>query len=645
MLLGITAVIVGLASGVGIWLFKALIELAQSLFFGQIGGALAALGRWTVAILPVLGGLVVGLIAHFFIGQERHHGVAGIIESVALAGGRLRYRRIPAKSVAAAVSIGSGASVGPEDPSVQIGANLGSMLGQWFRLSDERVRALVASGAAAGIAAAFNAPIAGIFFAVELILGEISAVALEVIVLAAVVSAVFTQAVAGPQPAFSVPPHPQYTLSQLPIYLALGLLAGPVAAAYIRLLYRAHDLFHAWPAPRWLKPAAAGLVVGAFGIFLPQVFGVGYATIETILAGEDLALGLLVALLVAKLFLTPLSIGGGFFGGVFAPSLFLGATLGAACGVVGQTLLPGLGLTSSAVAMVGMAAVLAGAVRAPLTAIMLVFEMTNDYRIVLPAMMAVVVSLVLARRLQRDSVYEASLARKGIRIERGRDVEVLDRLTVREVMQTDSPTLRESDTLDTATALLEQLHSHGLPVVDAAGDLVGIITLQDIAVAQSGGELTTVGEACTRELLVAYPDESIGEALRRMSVRDIGRLPVVDPSNPQRLLGVLRRSHVIRAYDVALTKRAAQRHQAQQVRLGSLSDLAVVELPVKAGAPCVDQRVSGVAWPRDCVVASIRRGRQMLIPHGDTTLHSGDVLVVVAEGEALEAVRRLCSSP
>ncbi len=642
-MLGVTAVIVGLTSGAGIWLFKALIELAHVVFFEHIGGALAPLGRWTVALLPTLGGVVVGLVAFFFIGQERHHGVAGIIEAVALAGGRLRYRRIPAKSVAAALSIGSGASVGPEDPSVQIGANLGSMLGQWFRLSDERMRALVASGAAAGIAAAFNAPIAGIFFAVELILGEISAVALEVIVLAAVVSAVFTQAVAGPQPAFTVPPHPHYTLSQLPIYVALGLLAGPIAAAYIRLLYRAHDLFHGWHAPSWLKPAAAGLVVGIVGIFLPQVFGVGYGTIEAILTGDQLGLGLLLALLLAKLLLTPVSIGGGFFGGVFAPSLFLGATLGAACGVVGQALWPGLGLTSAAVAIVGMAAMLAGAVRAPLTAIMLVFEMTNDYRIVLPAMMAVVVSLVIARRLQRDSVYEVSLARKGVRIERGRDVEVLDRLTVAEVMQTDAPTLRETDTLETATAVLEKLHSHGLPVVNAAGDLVGILTLQDIAVAQANGGGATVGEVCTRDVTVAYPDESIGEALRRMSVRDIGRLPVVARDNPRRLLGVLRRSHVIRAYDVALTKRAAQRHQAQQLRLGSMSGLDVVELPVKAEAPCAGQRVSQVQWPRDCVIASIRRGHQMLIPHGDTVLHSGDVLVVVAEGEALEALRRLCS--
>lgn len=643
--LGATSLLVGITAGAGVWLFKQLISLAHLLVFQGSIAALSPLGGWVSVFAPILGGLIAGWLLHLFVGAERHHGVAGIIEAVALAGGRLRYWRVPAKTVAAAVSIGSGASVGPEDPSVQIGANLGSMLGQWFRLSDERVRALVAAGAAAGISAAFNAPIAAVFFALEIILGEISGYALGVVVLAAVASAVFTQAVSGPQPAFHVPAYAFHSAWELPLYAGLGLVAGPVAALYIRLLYLAQDIFHRWSLPPWLKPAAAGVIVGLVGIGLPQALGIGYETIERIFAGAPLTLGLLLALLCAKLILTPVSIGGGFPGGVFAPSLFLGATLGAAYGTAGEQLFPAMNITPPAFAMVGMAAVLAGTIHAPLTAILLLFEMTNDYHIILPLMFAVVVSLLFSQRLQRDSVYTLGLARRGVRIERGRDIEVLDALRVSEVMQPNVVSLQENDTLQTAADTLLKLRSHGLPVVNEQGDLVGIVALQDMERVQAGeGQPLTVGQICTRELLVAYPDETLGAALRRMSVRDVGRLPVVARDNPRRLLGILRRTDMIRAYDVALTRRAALRHQAQQVRLGLVSGLSVEEVTIEAGAACLGQPISGVPWPRDCVITSVRRGRQLLIPRGDTVLQAGDVLAVITQGDALPRVQSICKN-
>jgi CIC family chloride channel protein len=644
--LGGASLLVGLLGGAGVWLFKRLIDLVHLVVFGDAGTLLSKAGMWTVALLPVLGGLVTGLILHFFVGEERHHGVAGIIESVALAGGRLRYWRLPSKAIAAAVSIGSGASVGPEDPSVQIGASLGSMFGKWFRLSDERVRALVAAGSAAGISAAFNAPIAGVFFALEIVLGEISGNAFGVVVLASVVSAVVTQAISGPQPAFRVPAYIFNSAVELPLYLGLGLLAGPVAAAYIRILYWVSDIFHAQPVPRWLKPAIAGLMLGIVGIALPQVFGVGYETIEKILAGASQGIWLLFALMIAKLILTSVSIGGGFAGGVFAPALFIGATLGAAYGFVCARFFPTLSIEPPAFAMVGMAAVLAGSVHAPLTAILLLFEMTNDYRIILPLMFAVAVCLPISERLQRDSIYILGLTRKGIRIERGRDAELLDSLRVEEIMQVDFPTLHESDSLTTAFDLLMRLRSHGLPVLNDFGDLVGVLTLQDIDNAQGGnGQVKTVGEVCSRHLLVAYPDESLGAALRRMSVRDVGRMPVVARDNPRHLVGILRRSHMIRAYNIALTRRATLRHRAHQVRLGVISEAQVEEIPVESGAYCIDKRVKEISWPKDCVIATVRRGRQVLIPHGDTILQSGDVLAVVAEGDALQVVREICMRP
>ena len=322
----------------------------------------------------------------------------------------------------------------------------------------------------------------------------------------------------------------------------------------------------------------------------------GYSTIEQILNGQTFSLGLLIALLIAKLILTPVSIGGGFPGGVFAPSLFLGATLGAAFGSIVQLAIPGYPIVPAAFAMVGMAAVLAGAVHAPLTAIILLFEMTNDYRIILPLMFAVVVSLIVSQRLQHDSVYALGLARKGIRLQRGRDVEVLDTITVSEVMQTETDTLLESDPVSVAAEFFAQTRHHGLPVVDARGELCGILTVQDVERVQANGDSPiTIGQACTREVLTAFPDETIGTALRRMSTRDIGRLPVVARDNRRQLLGVLRRTDLVRAYDIALDPphddaphRAASAPGSFQRRADHRSD-ALRRLP-----PCANRRVSEV---------------------------------------------------
>jgi CIC family chloride channel protein len=638
--MGVGSVFIGLASGFGVWLFKQL--------YNDLGGSLANHGHWMILIAPVVGGLVVGLILHFFIGEERHHGVAGIMEATALAGGRLRYRRMPIKAIAAALSIGSGASVGPEDPSVQIGANIGSFLGQKLRLSDERTRSLVAAGAASGISAAFNAPIAGIFFSLEIILGESGGNTLGNVVLASVSSAVLTQMLAGPEPAFHVPTYAFGSVWELPLYLALGLLSGPVSALYIRVLYMAQDIFHRLIGiPRWAKPAIAGVIIGLIGLFLPQALGVGYTTIGQALNGESLGVLLLLALLLAKLILTPLSIGSGFPGGVFAPSLFIGAMLGGAFGWIVNGIFPGLNIVPPAFAMVGMAAVLAGAVRAPLTAIILLFEMTNDYRIILPLMFAVIVSQIVSQRMQKDSVYTLGLTRKGIQLDRGRDVEVLEALTVKDVMQPAPIQVFDTDTVAEAHDLLTRTRHHGTPVLDHHNRLVGILTLTDIdRIPVEQWAKTAVSETCTRDLMVVYQDETIGQALRRMGTRDVGRLPVVDRNRPENLVGWLRRADLLHAYSVALERRAAMRHRAHSILLGATSDrhIQVVEVAIEEGAACVDKRIKEVTWPRDCIISSLRIGRTVIIPHGNTILRPGNVLVVVVEGEAGEEVKSLCQA-
>jgi CIC family chloride channel protein len=240
------------------------------------------------------------------------------------------------------------------------------------------------------------------------------------------------------------------------------------------------------------------------------------------------------------------------------------------------------------------------------------------------------------------------LARLGIQLDRGRDVQVLQGITVGEAMRTNTDTLPESATLEEAAAILEHTHHHGLPVVNAAGNLVGVLTVQDIdKVEEATRGIKTVGEACTHEMLVTYPSETLSDALLRMSHRDVGRLPVVDRNNPRKLMGVLRRSDVIHAYEIALTRRTTQRHRAREVRLDAFTpaQVNVSDVIIEIGAPCAGKRMKEIPWPHDSLIASLRRGSQVFIPHGDTILKPGDILVVVAEGKAREGVLQLCHKP
>lgn len=593
--LAIMAMLVGLTTGVIVWLFNRLFKLVYNTAFGgidtplglfhnnktvlqmfdtiahwtgidRVSGivVLGIVGNWMIYIIPVIGGLVVGFISYLFIGRERYQGIAGVMEAFALGGGRLPYRKLPAKTVAAALSIGSGASVGPSDQAVQIGAYSGSMFGQLLRFSDERIRALLASGVAGGFAAAFNAPIAGIFFALEIVIGEISIGAFGVVALGAVVASVFTQTVSGPQPAFSIPGYMLNSVWELPIYFGLGVLCGLGSAFYIWLHHSTRILFDKWTAPRWLKPAVAGIFVGLAGIYLPQTLGTGYDFVEKVLYGHQSSVAYLMMLAFAKLILTPICISSGFHGGVFAPSLFSGAMLGNSYGMIMQQVFPHLNITPPAFAMVGMAAVFGSTLHAPITSFILLFELTHDYRIILPLIAAVNVSMFISWHLQQNSVYTLGLALKGVKLQRGRDVDVLETITVKEIMETEITTLCEHDSLSYAEELLLKKKYHGLPVIDNANKLMGIITTQDIDRAYDDNSRIplTVGENCTRELLVVYPDDTIAAALQRIGVRKVSQLPVVDRNNPYKLVGFLHSTDIARAYELALTRRrAASKHK------------------------------------------------------------------------------------
>jgi CIC family chloride channel protein len=642
----LAAIIVGLFSGIGVWVFKHLIEFFTQLWFVHISGQLQILGKLHILLLPVSGGLIVGWIVKQWIGTEKYHGLPGIIEACALRGARLPYSKMPIRVLAAAISIGCGASVGPEDPSVQVGTNIGSLVGQIFRFSEQRIRSLVAGGAAAGIASAFNAPIAGIFFALEVLLGQLDSASFSYAAIAAVSASIFTQIVSGSQPAFAVVSYGFGSLIELPFYLILGILSGPLAAIYIRLMDLSRRTFHKLIIPTWLHPAIAGLFVGLTGVFLPQVFGVGYQTIETLLSGLQFSLPFLIALLLAKLLLTPLSIGSGYVGGVFAPSLFLGAVLGGAFGEAVQQLFPNLQISTPAFVLVGMAAVLASTIRAPLTATLLLFEMTQDYHIILPLVFAMSISLFLSRAIEQESVYTMPLARDNIRLHQGRDIEILESIQIQEVMTPVKEYLNETQTLREATEILYRTHHHGLPVLNNAAELIGIFTLQELE--KSDPQMLdqiTVGQQCTRTLITAYPNQSIGIALQKMSQHDIGRLPIVSPDNPSHLLGILRRSDIIRAYELAIARRAELRHRSNKIQLGVLNNSQIQEITIHTGSACANKVIQSIPWPQGCIITGIRRGTQTIIPHGNTHLRPGDTLIVLGEPHEINSIQALASQP
>lgn len=641
------AVIVGLGAGAATIAFTELISAFDWVFFDRLGGALDGLRDWKVVIIPAVGGLLAGPIIFFLALEAKGHGVPEVMLAVETASGRIRHRVALVKSIASAITIGSGGSAGREGPIVQIASSVGSSIGQLARLSDDNVRLLVAAGAAGGISATFNAPIAGVFFALEVILRHFNVRNFGVVVLSSVVAAAIAHARFGNDPAFSIPPYRLESPMEFSLYALLGIAAALVALLFTWLLYRTEDVFDAMALPGWVKPALGGLGLGLLGLWFIDVFGAGYGTgpsrfaIPSVLAGER-PLDVLIALAGLKILATSLTLGSGGSGGVFAPSLFIGAMTGGAFGQVVNDAFPAFTAPAGAYATVGMAAVFAGAARAPITAIVILFEMTRDYSIILPLMTAVVISTVVAQVITSDTIYTIKLRRRGVEIgvvgER-RPEPLLATIPVGqamsrsfEVVPTDMPL---SQLLETFSG---KAREGALPVVDGQRRLVGIVTTTDIqrALARNLPELT-VGDIATRSLVTIHPDQTLDEAVRRMSSQSLRQLPVVSRSDPSLLLGMLRRSDVFASYAQAASRRGAPRRLSPLDRLEAYGT-EVVEFTVPQGSSLAGQSIQEVDLPDESIVVSVIRDGRAMIPRGPMRLLAGDRLIVVAARGTREAV-------
>jgi CIC family chloride channel protein len=650
----LTALLVGVGAGLGAVGFRRLINGVQALAFGDVGMYLSGISPLHLMIIPALGGALFGPLIYRFAREAKGHGVPEVMEAVALRGGRIRPRVALVKALASSICIGTGGSVGREGPIAQIGSALGSTIGQALRLSDEWVRTLVACGAAGGIAATFNAPIAGALFALEVILGRFHASYFGAVVISSVIADIVAHAFDGDYQAFIIPEYSLVNPWELIFYAILGLLAALAAVGFTRLLYFSEDTWDKIRVPEYVKPALGGILIGVIGIFTykldgyPRVFGVGYESITEALFGQ-LTLQITLALLFIKMLATITTLGSGGSGGVFAPSLFMGAMLGEAFGQGIHMLFPAITAPAGAYALVGMAAFFSGAAHAPVTAILILFEMTGDYQIILPLMFATVMSTLISRIISRESIYTLKLTRRGIHLEEGQDIDVMQGILVGEAMTTDYDTVPADMTLIDLARAFATTHHHGFPVVDNDGDLVGVVTLQDLeyALEKALPDKQIVQDiATTDNLVVAYPHEPMWVALKRLGGRDIGRLPVVAEEGSRRLLGTVRRSDIIHAYNNAIARKAHHQHRTEVLRLGKLADTDFIHLEIPIDAAATGKQIQELDLPDQCLVLSIRRGRNLIIAHGYTSLQQGDLVTVFAERDCISDVRdQLTSAP
>lgn len=549
--LAVLALVLGILGGLGAVLFYYLIQFFNSLFFGYARDFLVFLGPFRISLIGGVGGLLVGPLVYFLAREAKGHGVPEVMYAIARKGGKIRPRVVLVKALASALTIGSGGSAGREGPIAQIGAALGSTIGQFLRVSEQSLVALVACGAGAGIAATFNTPIAGAIFALEVVLGEFTAATFGLVVISTVGAALVARTLLGNEPAFLVAPYDLVHPFELLFYTVLGAAAAGVALLYIRVLYWTEDFFEALhKIPEWLYPAFGGLVFGMIGAFLPQTLGRGEHVMNQVLHGEMKIAWFLAFLCLAKLVTTSLTIGSGGSGGVFFPGLYIGACLGGSLGSIFHGVLPAFTAGSGAYALVGMGALFAGMTQAPITAILMLFEMTQDYRIILPLMLACGIATLLAQVLSRETIYTMKLARRGVYLRRGREVNIMRTLKVKDAMSSPACAVRLEATLADVIKLVQETRHSGFPVVDQDECLVGVITLEDIRKADPEVRLKTlVWEAMTSHPIITTPEETLEEVSQKFTLRDIGRVPVVEGENCRKVVGMITRSDIVRTYN------------------------------------------------------------------------------------------------
>ena len=554
------AVVVGLAAGYGAVLFHEALRLVQEALFVHLAGMVTQwpYSRVIIMVLPVIGGLLVGIISSFVSAEARGHGVPEVIKAVIAKGGYLRSSLVFSKTITSALSIGSGGGAGREGPIILIGAAAGSAVGQFFRLSSDQLRTLVAAGAAGGIAAIFNAPLGGVMFAVEIILGDFSVRSFSPIVVSAVVATAVSRSFLGNHPTFVATDYQLVSNYELFFYLLLGLLAGVTSVWFTKVLFAAEDLFqHFNRIPRWLRPAIGGLGVGIMLIWLPELAGYSYDINNRAILGQADVITLGVVFLL-KPIAAGFTLGSGGSGGVFAPALKAGAAFGGFVGFILHALLPDYTAASGAYALVGMGALVAGTMHAPLTAMVVIFEISNTYQVILPIMFAAVSSSVVARLIMKQSVYTMPLEREGIEIGYGLNLSLVHQITVAEVMSKKFVRLERRTPIRDIVGYVENSTQTVFPVV-SDGSLLGVVRFQDLRQVVAQPELPEYLMADDVMIVsspVLYDTDTLDKALKTFELAGADALPVLRGNDKGTLVGMIRQDDALRRYRKEILLRA-----------------------------------------------------------------------------------------
>jgi CIC family chloride channel protein len=639
----------GMATGFASVALIRLIGLVQQLFWGSRHELLEhalLLPPWQRFLIPTIGGALVGLIILIARQPVGGHGTAGIIEAIALRGGFLPFGRSLIKAAANIVTVGTGGSLGREGSLVRVGAALGSLFGRRFQLGGNRLNILVGCGAAAGIAAAYNAPIGGALFALEVVLGNFALESFGPIVVASAIGTVISRHLISAYPAYTPPSHPSLVTGwELWHYLLMGILIGVASAVFILALKGAEKGFKRIPIPVWSKPVVGFGLVGLIGASFPHVLGNGYDTTNGVLR-EALPLELIIFLPILKVAATALTAGSGGAGGLFTPTLFVGSALGYVYGAWCHETFPLLTSSAGAYALVGMGAMLAGTTQVPLTAIMLIFELTGDYEIILPLMVSCTAAVVVSRLLHRESIYTDPLVEKGIRLGGRMEELVMDAIQVRDLMRASAPPVNE---LESVSVVMKRMLEEGrkeIFVVGEDGRLVGAITLGDLAAPlrnPDSAQTLRAKDVMYADVPVLTEKDRVSEAIGRWSQVSRDRLPVVDSRETRRIVGELSAGDIMALYSQEVLHKEARLARFDRPRAGHRPETTFVELPgeyvvalvtLPPSFPGMSLRELGARQRFGVNVIEIKRRmaggqERRIIPDPSTDLKPGDGLIVV----------------
>ena len=560
LVLLVLALLAGVLAAYGAIAFRELYLATRLLAFGtqseELYSHAAALPAWQRVLAPALGGLFIGLFVRYVMPDRRPRGVGDVMEAVALHSGNMSLRAAIGGAVVSATSIGVGASVGREGPVVHLGASLSSMVARQTGLSRSQTVTLLGCGVAAAVSSSFNAPIAGVFFALEVVIGHYALSAFAPIVLASVVGTMISRAQFGDFPAFSIPDHSSVSYLEFPAFAILGVLCAVLAIAFMRGVAITQKVAQKIPAPVWSRPMMGGILVGLIAIPLPHVLGIGYGSTDAALK-ELFPLELLIALVVAKTAATAISVGSGFGGGVFSPSLFMGAMLGGAFGIIATAIFPEYSSGVTGYTLVGMGAVAGSVLGAPISTILIIFELTADYALTIAVMIGVVFASIVTHQFYFRSFFLWQLSTRGIDLEGGREAGLLESIRVRDLMSGEYSTVLISADIATIREELMAADSAKLFVLADDGTLAGTITLPDLpeeAFDASPDNPLTAADLVRPNPPVAQAHDSITDTLHLMHESGEEHIGVVDTRANMKLVGFVHQVDVILVYNRALLK-------------------------------------------------------------------------------------------